>query len=428
MAPKLLPIQVRGRGTAEIESLHSYIHRSAYHHNVFVGVLLKYMDREIKRDSDFPGHIGCLPSYIHHQDILRKNSLSDYLIDSFGYLTCQSLRGTNASFLNAQLNMSRGELSSGFRWCPECMAEMMELGEEPYFKLIWQFRAIQGCPIHRTSLVRACVNCGCTQNSYQRVSHLGKCQQCSSSLRRKPRKNPIRQLTDNATDLIQLVYDWQMFSDQHISPYGVSISLNKLLDSYRLQNKEEDFYRLLSRGRLLSAANRKTKLSLSDARKLSFQLGISLFDLISGNAANTSQRFDLSDSHDFPSSFSHASVRDVKDHKSVLKNLKELSESDVAPMSLKSTAKKLGVSVGYLEYRFPAQVRLIVNRYQSYLDRDHLRKVYLAQTRALQYFLDVSENRAAKSRKHAYKQIREETGLPKWILKKAIQTAYQAMT
>ncbi len=428
MVSKLLPIQVRGRGTAEIESLHSYIHRSAYHHKVSVGVLLKYMDREIKRDSSFSGHIGCLPSYIHHHEHLRKNSLSDYLIDSFEHLTCQSLRGTNASFLNNQLGLSKHELSTGFRWCPECIAEMMELGEDPYFKLIWQFRAIGRCPFHRISILNACVKCRSFQSSYKIAKHLGKCQNCSSSLGCKPKKNSSQEFRDDAADLIQLVYEWQMSSDQQIGPYSVSISINQLLDSYRLQNKEEDFYRLLSRAKLLKVANKKAKLCLSDARKLSFQLGISLFDLISGNAVNVSQRLDFNDIRDFPNSFSHASVKDVKDHKSVLKSLKKLNESDATPMSLKGTAKALGVSVGYLEYRFPDQVRLIVDRYQSYLDQDHLRKVYLAQTRALQYFLDVSENRVTRSRKHAYKQLREETGLPKWVLKRAIQTAYHAIT
>lgn len=72
--------------------------------------------------------------------------------------------------------------------------------------------------------------------------------------------------------------------------------------------------------------------------------------------------------------------------------LREYVESDDTPMSLKATAKVLGVSIGYLEYRFPAQVRLIVDGHQSYLGQDHMRKVYLAQTQALQYFLDISEN------------------------------------
>lgn len=429
MSQRLFPIPVRCAGTAEIESLPSYLHRLAYKHGVYVGELLNYVDQKIKRDINFTGETQCLPSYIRNQDILRNNILAGYLIDGLEYLTGQSLMGTSASFINNQLNMSKCELLGGFRWCPECMAEMVELGEEPYFKLIWQFRAVQKCPIHRTSLLAECVECGCAQTSYKRLNHLGICQQCLNPLGRRLKGLYHRDCgCEDAWDIIQLIADIQKFGERQLPPDGVVISVSELFDQYWRQHREDSFYKLLSRDKLLTVMNEKKTLSLNDVRKLCWRLGISLFDLISGNATKVSQSLEFEDSRFFPKSFLHASVRVVKDHKFFLKKLKKLNESDDAPMSLKATAKALGVSIGYLEYRFPAQVRLIVDRYQSYLDQDHLRKVYLAQTRALQYFLDVSENRATKSRKHAYKQLREETGLPKWILKKAIQTAYQAMT
>jgi AraC-like DNA-binding protein len=233
--------------------------------------------------------------------------------------------------------------------------------------------------------------------------------------------------SEDAWDIIQLISDIQKFGERQLPTDGVIVSVNELFDQYWRQHREDSFYNLLNRDKLLTVVNEKKSLSLNDARKLCFRLGISLFDLMSGNAIKVSQSLGFDDSRFFPKSFLHASVRVVKDHKFFLKKLKELNESDDTPMSLKATAKALGVSIGYLEYRFPAQVRLIVDRHQSYLDQDHLRKVYLAQTQALQYFLDISENRVSKSRKHAYKQLREETGLPKWVLKKAIQTAYQAI-
>ncbi len=429
MGQKLFPIPVRGIGTAEIESLPSYLHRLAHRHGVYVGELLKYVDQQIKNDVNFTGEVQCLPSYIKNEDILRNNVLAGYLISGLEYLTGQSLMGTCASFINNQLNMSKCELLGGFRWCPECMAEMEVLEEEPYFKLIWQFRAVQKCPIHRTSLLAKCVECGCTQTSYKRLNHLGICQQCLNPLSR--RLKGFYHLdcgSEDAWDIIQLIADIQKFGERQLPTDGVIISVNELFDQYWQQHREDSFYSLLSRDKLLTVVNEKKTLSLNDARKLCFQLGISLFDLMCGNATKVSQSLGFDDSRFFPKNFLHASVRVVKDHKFFLKRLKELNESDDTPISLKATAKALGVSIGYLEYRFPAQVRLIVDRHQSYLDQDHLRKVYLAQTQALQYFLDVSENRAPKSRKHAYKQLREETGLPKWVLKKAIQTAYQAIT
>lgn len=95
-------------------------------------------------------------------------------------------------------------------------------------------------------------------------------------------------------------------------------------------------------------------------------------------------------------------------------------------MSLKAVARELGVSVGYLEYRFPVQVRHIVDRSSRFHAEQQLRKRRLAQQNALRYFTEESGN-APKSRKQAYRSIREETGLPKFMLKQAIQEAYSVL-
>ena len=52
---------------------------------------------------------------------------------------------------------------------------------------------------------------------------------------------------------------------------------------------------------------------------------------------------------------------------------------------------------------------------------------YRAQTAALQFFIDDRYADHTQSRKEAYRVLKEETGLPKWVLKDAIQTAYSAL-
>ncbi|BFM05686.1 hypothetical protein GCM10025791_44560 [Halioxenophilus aromaticivorans] len=49
---------------------------------------------------------------------------------------------------------------------------------------------------------------------------------------------------------------------------------------------------------------------------------------------------------------------------------------------------------------------------------------YRAQTAALQFFIDDRYADHTQSRKEAFRVLKEETGLPKWVLKNAIQTAY----
>ncbi len=431
MTVKLFPIEVRGQGTAEIESLPSYIHRLAYRHGVYVGELVRFADRQINRDPTYEGEQHILPRYIQNQDILRTNQLTEYIVCMFEHLTSQSLSGTFASFISVSFNRSSQELLKGFRWCPECIGDMLRQEEEPYFKLIWQFQAIKSCAIHRTSFLQHCAECGCDQTTYKKRRHLGACQECGMSLSFRKVNIELNELTssweDTGQDVIDLVRDIQKLGMTQLPPDGLVNSVDELFDYYWKQDNEEDFYRLLSRDQLLSVVNNRKALCLNDARKLAFRLGISLYDLISGNAVNVTQMLNIEDFCHFPKSFLQTSERQKRNHESVLRGLNGLSKSDSEPLSLKATARHLGVSVGYLEYRFPTQVKRITTRYKHFKQVEHLKKIYLAQRRSLEYFVSASEGVAPKSRKQAYRQLKEETGLPKWMLKKAIQTAFDAL-
>jgi hypothetical protein len=69
----------------------------------------------------------------------------------------------------------------------------------------------------------------------------------------------------------------------------------------------------------------------------------------------------------------------------------------------------------------------LVAKHQAYEQQQKLKKVYYAQSAALRFFLDEKYSDISKSRKQAYKTIREETGLPKFVLKRAVQTAYEVI-
>ncbi|GAB1260336.1 TniQ family protein [Aurantivibrio plasticivorans] len=428
-ARRLLPIAVRGVGTAEIESLPSYIHRLAHNHGVYVGELLRFSERQIKNASDYHGWDFNMPKYIRNHEMLRSNQLSRGLVDMLEYLTCQNLNGTWAAFINNALNLSKEELLEGFRWCPECLAEMEKLKEEPYFKLSWHFRAVKVCPIHRSSLLSVCEYCGCEQTSYRKQYDLGHCQECGEPLSKRRVKleasDVVPSWEDTAQDVVDLIRDVQNEEYCSISSDGVVRSIDQLFDYYWRNNREADFYQLLDRDRLLAVIFHQNTLSLNDVRKLAFRLGVNLIDLISGNADKVSQRLEIGNFCAFPKSFLDSSVRQSKDHKAIERKLKKVAVGKI-PLSLKATAKKLDVSVGYLEYRFPDIVRKIVDRYKEYSEKEHLHKIYHAQRKALDYFLD-SNGELMKSRKKAYKELRQETGLPKWVLIDAIQRTYRAL-
>jgi len=310
---------------------------------------------------------------------------------------------------------------------------MLALGEEPYFKLSWHFRALSVCSIYRGELLQACDHCGCKQTSYRRIKPLAICQECGKPLSFRKASggvnNAIPTWMHTGRDVLQLVSDLQEYGCSSLPENGLVTSVNLLFDHYWRLDKEDKFYELLSRDKLLSVVHYGHSLCLNDARKLSFRLGISLYDLISGNAANTTPLLGIDDYCPFPDSFRSPVRREVRDHGAILLKLKALnaSDQDNEQLSLKATARRLGVSVGYLEYRFPVQVNEITARYKHFKQVEHLGKLYLAQRRSLEYFLSESEGNAPKSRKQAYRLLKEETGLPKWVLKNAIQTAYAAL-
>lgn len=68
------------------------------------------------------------------------------------------------------------------RWCPQCLADMVGDGIEPYRMLLWSLRAVEVCPFHKTVLHRRCPHCGVTQPAIPRWPDIVYCDSCRRSL------------------------------------------------------------------------------------------------------------------------------------------------------------------------------------------------------------------------------------------------------
>jgi hypothetical protein len=428
MTSFLFPINVGGHGTAEVESLPSYVHRLAYQHGIFVGELLRFVARQLEKDDHYHFKIPNIPKYMKTEDILRSNMLADGIVEMLEYVTRQNLSGTTVAIFSEPLTISRNELYKGFRWCPECISEMLKIGEDPYFKLIWQFKAVVACPIHRTPLSQCCEHCNCKQTSYIKKYSLGFCQNCGVPLSQRKQRLRSKDIAKSwqgvGRDIVELLNDLAANNNAAIESEGLFQSIDELFDEFWSQCREKEFYQFLNRDLLLAVLHHKKTLCLNDLRKLSFGLGVSLYDLMSGNAAKSTKVLLSSGYCPFPPSFLEVSVRIKRDHRAILRKLsRQVSEKSI-PLSLNETSKKLNVSTGYLRYRYPMQVRIISERYSAYRIECQKRIRYQAQECALIYFTKGPEN-VPKSRKQAYLQIREETGIAKFILKEAIETVYK---
>jgi hypothetical protein len=428
---KLFSIPLRGAGTSEVESFASYIHRIAFEHGLFVGELLRYIYKNSPNDSHFDVDVPDVPKYVRPGELLRPSRLVDAYVRMTGAMTSQNLRQSSLWFLDEPLGRSANEVVKGFRWCPECFEEMLVLGDEPYFKLVWHLSVISHCPHHKTPLVSNCQFCGCGQTSYRKQCLLVQCQKCGENL--SSRKiglvdsdiEPSWEASGN--DVFQLLGDLSVLPVLNLPKDGVARSLSDVFDYYWRTERDRELYRLIDRDLLLRIIEHRQSVSLKVARRLAYRLGVSLYALLSGEAANSSLLLNPDWVQEFPPGFAPVEHKKPHDHAKIVKALRGIVEGSFAPPSKKQVALQLGVSIGYLEYRFAALMARIVKNHHDLAESERLHRKLQARRAALEYFVAPKYELAPKSRKQAYKILRQDTGLPKFMLKEAIKDAYSAV-
>lgn len=346
-------------------------------------------------------------------------------------LSSQSLRESTLWFMDSAIGRSVNELVPGFRWCPECLREMEQLGQEPYFKLIWHMSGIEVCPTHRASLISACDFCRCKQTSYKKYYSIGYCQRCGQKLSLRKKTPSIVDVSPSweptGGDLLQLFTDLADSGHAPLPEDGIMRSLEQLFDYYWLQDREDELYRLITRDQYLALIHRQVPISLKVARRIAYRLGLSLHTLMSGNAHCSSAVLNSSWVCELPPSFMEHAAKTRRDHRKVMKKLRKIVSSAERPPSINGLATMLNVSVGYLEYRFPVMVREVVARHQAFVAEVRRKQHLAAQKAAICYFVSEEYSSYPKSRKQAYKVLRAETGLPKFMLKQVIQKAYDLL-
>lgn len=426
----LLPVTLLGNGTQEVESFPSYLHRVAYDHGVYVGVLLRYLYKSEKilglNDMELQE-----PKYLNPHELVHPYRTTNMLVSLFERATGQTLSASTLQFLNGPLGRSSGEIIQGFRWCPECFREMIALGHQPYFKLIWHMAAVKACPIHRTPLLSECQNCGCSQKTYIRKKPLEYCQDCGESLARRHKKLLYSEISkswvDIGADVIEFFRDMAADHYQALPMDGLQKSLDKIFNFYWSKGREEDFYNLLSRDELLLAIDGEHRLSFLSVRRVAQRVGIPIYMLLSGQAEFSTEMLELKRIRKLPDGLLEVNKKTKKDHVAILSKIRRYLRGRETPPSVPVVATAVGVSIGYLEYRHPTLVAELVAKHQAYEQQQKLKRVYYAQSAALRFFLDEKHSDVTKSRKQAYKRIREETGLPKFLLRRAVHSAYTAI-
>lgn len=431
MTHRLFPIPLYGHGTSEVESFSSYLYRISYEHGIYVGELIRYAYRSAIEEIGGPDGYPEMPKYLRTNELIRPGKTTRMMIELFRVLTRQDMYQSFMWFLDGSIGHARGDIVEGFQWCPECFREMENMGEKPYFKLLWHLKDIKSCHIHRTPLVDRCQSCGCDQVTYKRQYPIGYCQNCGEKLSKRKKRLKAKDISNSwemmGADLVQMFGDIAENKNELIDLEGMRHSLDKIYDHYWFNEREKELYEIVDQRVLTGIIDGNEKVSLKTVRRIAYVMGLSLYDLLSGNADKTSAILNLENICELQPSFMLTHKKEKHDHKAILRRVKKIISNSNQPPSLHGLVKQAGISEGYLRHRYPVLIDKVVNRYKEYEAYIQLHKIYQAQAAALKYFNEEAYGCHIKSRKQAYKFLRQETGLPKHKLKKAIQNAYMAI-
>lgn len=424
---KLIPIPMIGWGTSDVESLPSYILRSAYWHGVsgssFIRYIFKFSDENGKRKTNWTlGRDGIAT-------LARVNAISSLARESLKELSGREMSCEPLDFLQRHVRDISCEIG-GFRWCPECLGEMERIGAPYYFKQIWHMRAVVHCPVHRVRLLDKCDQCGSTQNSLSANSAVGFCGDCGEPLSK--RKCPLAP-GDIVPSWECAAHDILEIFERAARPGMVGKGMCNLNDFVLaveefLKREDEEPQAGVRVRKFVEkyARNWKTHCRLISLRRLAYLMNLSLFEVLACSHFANPMLLTTVDLDHLPK---HMELRKktFRHHEQIFQKIVDFLEAQDAPPSLKQVSEYANVSTGYLSHRFHNLSNKIVTAHQMHHEELSVRKRQQAQAAAFQFFTDDRYARFNHSRKEAFRVLREETGLPKWVLKNAIQTAYATL-
>lgn len=148
-------LQPMCRGTPEVENLLSYFCRLAVSHSISSSALSRLIAERVgwQLAEKYEWHKGNLSGF-GEAALNWSGALSALTgVEQLDRLTLLPWQDVISS---------SGLAAKQAHWCPECFAEDVSEGREPYFRLGWDVGSISVCHKHQIRLVHTCPDCGHT--------------------------------------------------------------------------------------------------------------------------------------------------------------------------------------------------------------------------------------------------------------------------
>jgi len=174
---RLVRLRPIGLGTADVESLSSYLTRLAAAHWVTPTNLYKVLSAEV-----FNGKSTVLTSASRLDGFSKLSRQVSKVIERTTVPSIKAQELTLLAWPPVFAAHGCGLLKPHLAWCPHCFQDDLEEGRPLYNRLQWSIRDVTVCLHHHVSLEHACHECGARQVPINANAQVGYCQQCGTSL------------------------------------------------------------------------------------------------------------------------------------------------------------------------------------------------------------------------------------------------------
>lgn len=427
----LYPVTLLGAGSAEVESLSSYLCRLSAVHQVPIGVMLRLTydwRSETTGSLEEPPYLARNPGTLAHY--VRPTETTKSVLTLLSLATGEAnLRCGTFMAIEAALDRCMRTFHNSIRWCPVCMAEFKAEGIEPHFKLVWSLASLERCPKHGVNLIETCPHCGALQCGFGLRQSCAACARCNKSL--IPERHELVQPGPwrvESADLWRLLTRVGSNPDETFAAGGTKRALDELLDNAWRTDQAVELWKVVPRDELLAITCSDTPVTLTKVRRFAFKLGIDPTALLDGSVKETARTLHHSWSLRLPKSIRPRKRIERHD----LTWLREKLDEEVrgipagVPCPLVGIARKLGVSTGCIRHHFPVHAFEILSRHKRWRRKEIERKQATAKA-AVQRLLADPLHAAVASRKGAIRELRHRTNLPKDVLRKEVSRAFSAV-
>lgn len=425
--PLLLPLKLIGIGTENVESLSSYVERFSHLHGVTVGHFLSFLYENCVPES---GHRAEFHRVTNLNDLSRSNKSTLALMESLevGTGDNQHAFGTFLALRNVVIGKDWFEKKR--KWCAGCMRESYDSGGPGYYRLLWQLKAVKFCSVHAQVLRHECGNCGSHQDTKGFRTVSSSCQTCQLPLgvNLKSSRLPDLRLLGASRDLEQLVAAFPFCDAKKISNDGLYVSVKKFLD-WCIQSDAIAFYEgvFSTHDWILRQAELSPffleRLPMTRVREVALAIRAPLIDVLAGLPNGYNYSFNVI--HERKVRVDRETRSRVRrEHAMVRKEILKLTATTDGPLSLRAIARRVGVSTGYIRYRFPELAEAISSKRAKYLRKRKDDQFRQALGYVMALLADKRRPATEKSRKKTLQTVLEGTGLPKNTARWAVGVAF----